>query len=533
MTVPAGSSPDAPALEPPAGGDRAPSWSRSRLSVWGLDQRIGGPVGRHAQRRGVFFDPAPWAILTGLLVWLATVYRITPCIQHDVTKAVDPYQRLCYSDIPVIYQVSGIGRGGMVLGHSGVLQSPGVVAVMTLCRAVARLFGATVGPRASAQQVLDAANTYWAIASVVLFVAFVAVVVATMLLGRGSDASIQSRGSDASIQSRGRDGTARRRSWDAFLVAASPVVLMAGLIDFSMVAVALAMASMLAWARRRPIVAGVLVGLACATSLQVAVIVFAVLLLCLRTTLLSDLGRYLGSALGTFLLCHAIAAVVNPSTWWAMIRAIYWSGTGLGSLWYVIQDTTGSEVPAVGWIAGTLTVAGLLLLAWLVLTVPRRPRVAQVAVLALLILFCTNKVFSPQFALLLVPLAALARPDWRDWGVLSVSELLYQCAVWAHLGGLTTPGGTDSDVVYWAAVVVRIAGEVWFAWGVVDDLRRPWNDPVRRGFTDDPTGGVLDHAPDGQDDVPALESASPEPVADDARDAGAGDTDPSDPGEVG
>jgi len=151
-----------------------------------------------------------------------------------------------------------------------------------------------------------------------------------------------------------------------------------------------------------------------------------------------------------------------------------------------------------------LTVGGLLGLAWLLMTVPRRPRIAQVACVALLILFITNKVYSPQWILFLVPLAALARPDLRDWAVLMVGECFYSLAVWAHLGGLSLPGGSDADVVYWASIVLRLACEIWFAWGVLDDIRRPWNDVVRVGYADDPTGGVLDHAPD----------PAPEPVED-------------------
>ena len=156
-----------------------------------------------------------------------------------------------------------------------------------------------------------------------------------------------------------------------------------------------------------------------------------------------------------------------------------------------------------------MTVGGLLGLAWLSMTVPRRPRIAQVACVALLILFITNKVYSPQWVLLLVPLAALARPDLRDWAVLMVGECFYCLAVWAHLGGLSLPGGSDADIVYWASVVLRLVCETWFAWGVLDDIRRPWNDVVRVGYADDPTGGVLDHAPD----------PVPEPVEDSSAEA--------------
>ena len=363
------------------------------------------------------------------------------------------------------------------------------------------VFGAEVSPKATDQQVLDAANAYWGVAQVVLFVAFLAVVISVMLLGRSSD-------TDLPVDEEGRPTQARRRSWDAFWVVLCPAVYLAGLIDFSMVPVALATTSMLAWSRRRPWLAGILIGLACAGSLQAAVVAFAVLVCCLRATRLPELGRYLLSGFLALVACHVIACCLSLTTWWTYLRSAFWSGTGLGTMWYVIQDSSGGTIPGIGWITGALTVGGLLGLAWLSMTVPRRPRIAQVACMALLILFITNKVYSPQWVLLLVPLAALARPDFRDWAVLMVGECFYSLAVWAHLGGLSLPGGSDADIVYWASIVLRLACEIWFAWGVVDDIRRPWNDVVRVGYADDPTGGVLDHAPDpAPEGEPAAEAA--------------------------
>lgn len=491
---------------------------RSLVSRWGLDERLGGSVGRHAHRRGPFFDPAPWAVLTAVLVWLLAIYRMTPCVQHQASKTVDPYQRLCYSDIPVIFRSSGMGQGSGLLSNVGIAESPLVVALMAFCRGVARVLGAPIRPGAGAQQVVDASNAYWAVAMVVLFCAFLGTVVAVMLMGRGSDVGI-------GLDAEGRPDAPRRRSWDAFFVAASPALFMAGLIDFTLVPVCLALLSMLAWARRRPVLAGVLMGLACAGTLQAALIVVAVVVLCLRTTKLPELSRYLIAASAVLTACHIVAALINPGQWWRTFHDTYWSGTGLGTVWFIVQDLTGSHVPWVGWFAGALTAGGLLALSWFSLTLPRRPRLAQLACLAVLVFFLTSKVYSPQFVLLLVPLAVLARPDWRDWTVLTITETLYSCAVWAHLGGLTMPGGADADVVYWAAIVLRLAGEVWFGWGVLDDMRRPWIDPVRVGYADDPIGGVLDHAPDGSDEPAAdLDDADPDDAGPD--DAGTDGTDP-------
>ncbi|MGI3781910.1 MAG: hypothetical protein ACRYG2_14170, partial [Janthinobacterium lividum] len=101
-----------------------------------------------------------------------------------------------------------------------------------------------------------------------------------------------------------------------------------------------------------------------------------------------------------------------------------------------------------------------------------------------------------------LPFVVLARPRWRDWWVFTFGELFYFVAIWWHLGGELGPGDGGPDRVYWFAVVLRLATEAWVVVMVVRDVLRPELDPVRalrqaRGTTaDDPTGGVLDGAPD-------------------------------------
>ena len=99
------------------------------------------------------------------------------------------------------------------------------------------------------------------------------------------------------------------------------------------------------------------------------------------------------------------------------------------SLWFVLQELRGTPLDGPGQtpsllnlaVAGTLlaVLAGVVVLA---LKAPRRPRLAQLAFLVVVAFLVTNKVWSPQFSLWLVPLLALARPRWRSFLVWQATE---------------------------------------------------------------------------------------------------------------
>ncbi len=74
----------------------------------------------------------------------------------------------------------------------------------------------------------------------------------------------------------------------------------------------------------------------------------------------------------------------------------------------------------------------------LILPAPRRPRFGPVAFLVVAAFLITNKVYSPQYVLWLLPLLVLARPRWRDWLIFTAAELFYFAAIWWHLAGLLT-----------------------------------------------------------------------------------------------
>jgi len=144
-------------------------------------------------------------------------------------------------------------------------------------------------------------------------------------------------------------------------------------------------------------------------------------------------------------------------------------------------------------------VAACALIALLGLASPRRPRLAQLAFLIVAAFILTNKVYSPQFVLWLVPLLALARPRWRDFLLWQAAEALHWGAVWMFLGQYTSGGlpQHNLDMPYYVlAVLLHMAATAYLMVRIAWDIWDPRQDPLRTKRIDDPHGGAFDRARD-------------------------------------
>jgi uncharacterized membrane protein len=290
------------------------------------------------------------------------------------------------------------------------------------------------------------------------------------------------------------------------MVGLSPVLLVYAFNNWDLLAVALTTLGMWAWARRHPVLAGVLLGLGIAAKLYPVLVIGVLFALCLRA---GQLRAWLTTAVTAglaWLVVDLPIAVLAPENWarfftlndtrpanpesiWA-IAIHYWPGFLDGPL---AQDQTPSVLNA--------TVAGVLVLSaagvgWLALAAPLRPRVPQLAFLLVAAFLLLNKVYSPQYALWLLPLAVLARPRWRSLLLWQATEALVWVMTMLYYLGADNRG-VDVEWFYVAVGLRDVALVVLMAL-VVRDVWNPDADLVRRSWpgTDDPAGGVLDGAQD-------------------------------------
>ena len=179
-------------------------------------------------------------------------------------------------------------------------------------------------------------------------------------------------------------GVNPRRPWDAAAFALSPALLLTGLVNWDMLAVVLVAGALWAWARERPVLTGVLIGLGTAVKLFPLFLLGGVLVICLRNKRIRDFGLATLGAAGAWVLANLPAYLSGPEEW-----KVFWTfnsdrGADLGSMWLVAQQALDRTGHAFAFDPHTINVGSWLFFgAWCVgvlalgLTAPSTPRLAQ------------------------------------------------------------------------------------------------------------------------------------------------------------
>ncbi len=433
-----------------------------------LSGRIGGPLGERAIRDGVWFSSSFWAVVAAWVTMTVAIIKQLPCrpLPGDFPN---PYLRLCYSDIPTLYLNRNIGAGGLVYKDINLEYPPLIGYLIAATRWITSWF-TEVGPHTDQATQVQASQIFLAVNALVAGLLFFVVVLVAVKLS-----------------------TAQQRPWDSLLVAASPLVAANVLINWDMLALALTSLALLAWSRRHPALAGVLIGLGFATKFYPLLVGAAIVLVCCRAGKLRVAATFSFCVVGAWVGAD-LPLWLTTDGWRTFWRYNVERQADLGSIWYVLK-LAGFQVPHLSAVSFFLMLSFGIGVVITVFHAPRRPRVSQVALLLVIIFLIFSKVYSPQYAMWLVPLVALARPQLFDVGVWTLAEMIYWFSIWGYLQGVLG-SHTNAGWVYWAAVVLRISAQVWLASRVLDDIYNPWQDPIRQPFIDDPVGGVVDHSVD-------------------------------------
>ncbi|CAB4923505.1 MAG: DUF2029 domain-containing protein [Actinobacteria bacterium] len=436
---------------------------------------IGGPFGRFARGGRHWWSPLRVLVVFTTVAYAAG-YALDLSCRATGWASPERYEHLCYSDIPPLYSLRGFADGFIPYLQTPPGQTPLEYPVITgIFMQVSAMI--TRG-MTSVSDGLDPSRTFFDVNVVLLLLALLVAVIATAL-------------------------TVKRRPWDAAMVALAPTVILAATVNWDLLPLAFAGCCLLLWSRSRPLAAGVLLGLAIAAKFYPLFFLGAFLVLTLRSGRWRAFGLLLLGTAASWLAVNLPFMLANSEGWSFFYRFSQERGEDFGSIWFAASQLGIGSIPpeTLNVVASGLFLLLCVAIGVLALMTERRPRLAQLLFLIVAAFAVTNKVYSPQYVLWLVPLAAMARPRWRDFIVWQAGEVVYFVAIWWFLVGY---GVTDTKGMtpqwYAVATFIHVAVTLWFAALIIRDMIRPEKDPVRTdGFdddSDDPGGGVFDNAPD-------------------------------------
>lgn len=433
---------------------------------------IGGPIGRRALLGTSWWTPVRVIALVAIGMFALGLVQKAPCYNGGwFFGAGSQYTHACYSDIPHLYQGRGFADGlvpyfDKISGDMEYLEYPVLTGVFMEV-------AAWLTPGSGTIQHQE--QWYWFVNAGMLMVCAAIIVVCV-------------------------SRTHARRPWDGLLVALAPAFVLTATINWDLLAVALTAAAMLMWSRGRPLAFGVLLGLATAAKLYPFLLLGPLFVLCWRAGMWRPFGKALVGAVVAWVAVNLPVMVFAFEGWSKFYTFSQERGVDFGSFWLVLAQHSDDPLTTdtVNTFATLLMLVSAAGIAALTLTAPRRPRFAQLAFLIVAAFIITNKVYSPQYVLWLVPLAVLARPKWRDFLIWQACEVAYFLGIWMYLA-YTTSGDAHKGLPtegYQFAIAAHLVGTLYLCAVVVRDILMPERDAVRLAGGDDPSGGVLDGAQD-------------------------------------
>ncbi len=413
--------------------DRARVPSRHDSVARSASQAIGGPLGR-------FADPLArgWRVLAAYLAGLVSIPMAGSvwvrgyCLETG-WRSPDQFFHMCFSDLPATYAGQGLHQGlaGLLAGGPDA-PTPAHPPLTALLLA----FTGGLVPSGPADGQARFFFGIWAVLGVVL----------------------------AALLTWWTAASAPQSPMRAAHVALSPVLLLTALVAPDLAGVALAGAGLFLWSRSRPVAAGLVLGLAVAARTYPLLLVAAILLVAIRAGRLRAAVTTAGLAVSTALALFLLLAVRNSTAASAAYLGWLDAGSGFGSPW-VLPQLAGSEIPPPvlsvlaigGWLAAIL-VGG-----YLALSGTRRPGVAEVSLVMVVIVLVTGKSFPVQSSVWLVPLVALVGLRWRDHLIWAAAEALHFGGVWLYIAGQSVADRGLPSGWYAVTLAARVAGVSWLA----------------------------------------------------------------------
>lgn len=455
--------------------------SRTQPLARDVVEFLGGPPGKHAAIGGTTWWTPLRVLLAVASFFLALAYmQKAPCLRTSRPDGGAPfidwegnrsYTAACYNDVIPLFHARGLDQLQFPYVYSwvedGTTRYMEYPVLTGLHQYVAALLGRGLHGiwEVLPFPAVPAAATYWVANCLLLSLAWlITVVCLTKMM--------------------------RNRVWDTVVIVASPLVIVHAFTNWDVLSIMAAVVALFCWSRGKPTWAGIFLGLGIAFKLWPIFVFGALGLVCLQARQWRPMLRLIAGTAAAWVAVNAPIYLLAPDGWGEFFRMSSTRGFEGSTIYQVLADLGADPTAHLNLISFGALAAALLALTLFILFYPTpQLRVAQVCFLAVAAFVITNKVWSPQFSLWLLPLAVLALPKWKLIYLWATVEAVYwYLRMWQFLpSGQAAPAELVDTFT-----VLRIVLLVTMAVLIIRQMRGKAPDPVLES-----NGGLDPLAPAG------------------------------------
>jgi len=252
----------------------------------------------------------------------------------------------------------------------------------------------------------------------------------------------------------------------------APAVIASLFINWDIWAVVTALLAIYYFDQKKFEPSGIWLGISISTKFFPIVLLLPIAVIFYRNKKLKDLSRYLFT---TFIIWAAFNLPIMLTYfdgWWRFYKLNLERSADFGSIWYGLS-LLNINSPALNLIYPLLSIGLFAGFTFYLIKLKKTPKLAQVALFAVVIFTTVGKVYSPQFVLWLTPLAVIALKNSRQqitFWIWQASEIIYHLAIWQYLALFTGAQFGLPAGGYVIAIALRVVGISCFTYVLMRDL---------------------------------------------------------------
>jgi len=257
-----------------------------------------------------------------------------------------------------------------------------------------------------------------------------------------------------------------------YLFIFAPAVIASLFINWDIWAVVTALAAIYYFDQKRYEPSAIWLGVSIATKFFPIVLLLPIAIIFYRNKKINDLLRYL---FATFIIWAAFnlpIMITHFDGWWRFYKLNLERSADFGSIWYGLS-LLNIDSPALNLIYPLISIGLFAGFTFYLVKLKKTPKLAQVALFAVVIFTTVGKVYSPQYVLWLTPLAVIALTNSRQqitFWIWQASEITYHLAIWQYLALFTGAQFGLPAGGYVIAIALRVVGISSFTYVLMRDL---------------------------------------------------------------